>query len=373
MDKDTARPKVIHAIETGEPGGAEAILVQLAISLSDGYEPIGLVMEEGWTSRELTSRGILVECIPLEKSFDLSWVAKAVRFIKENNVELIHSHEFSCNVYLTLAAKIARVPVICTAHGKNYYPERYYRRFAYRRVAAMADSFVAVSQDLKDFIVDAIGIKPKRINVVLNGVNIDQFEQKQYDSEKIRAELSLAENNFVIVVVAALFEMKGHKDLMQALSLLGEQGKSVKLLFVGDGYYRSNLMALSKQLGLDDKINFLGFRSDVAQILAASDLFILPSYSEGLPVSVLEAMAAKVPVIATRVGGLGELINDGVNGYLVEPKAAEQLADKIKYCIDSPASAEAISKAAYTLVNKQFSGEAMLEQYLAIYRKLLGR
>lgn len=365
------RPKVIHAIETAEPGGAEAILVQLADSLRDTYEPMGLVMQEGWTSAELTRRGIQVECIPLEKSFDLFWVLKAVRFIKNNNVRLIHSHEFSCNVYLTMAAKIARVPIICTAHGKNYYPEKYYRRFAYRRVATMADSFIAVSNDLKEFIVDSVGVQPKHIRVVHNGINIDQFERKQYDDKIIRAELSLEPDDFVIVVVAALFEMKGHKDLMQALFLLGTQAKRIKLLFVGDGYYRSTLVALSKQLELDDKIIFLGFRSDVAQILAASDLFILPSYSEGLPVSVLEAMSARVLVITTNVGGLGELIEDGVNGYLVVPNAPEQLANRIRHCMMHADSVDSIRETAYKMVCDRFNGDIMLEQYRAIYQRLL--
>ncbi|MDX2502912.1 MAG: glycosyltransferase [Gammaproteobacteria bacterium] len=371
-EMDRKRPKVIHAIETGEPGGAEAILVQLAESLRDKYEPIGLVMEEGWTSKELRDKGIFVECMPLVKSFDVSWVTNAARFIKENDVALIHSHEFSCNAYLTMAAKVAGVPIICTAHGKNYYPEKFYRRFAYRRVAATADSFIAVSSDLKDFIVDSIGIKPKQIEVILNGIEIQRFEQKQYDRNRIRAELSLSDDNFVIIVVAALFEMKGHKDLLQAIALLGDEANTIKLLFVGDGYYKPDLVKLTEQLTLEDKVRFLGFRSDVAQLLSASDLFILPSYSEGLPVSVLEAMAAKTLVLATHVGGLGELIHDGKNGYLVEPKAAEQLADKIRLCyLENEAAAETMREAAYTLVCERFSSATMLQQYVALYQKLI--
>jgi len=345
--------------------------VQLADSLRDEYEPLGLVMEKGWTSAELEKRNILVECIPLEKSFDVSWVTQAVKFIKKNNVKLIHSHEFSCNAYLTIAAKIARVPIICVAHGKNYYPEKYYRRFAYRRVAAMAEAFVAVSNDLKDFIVDAVAIPPKRIQVIHNGIDIDQFERKQYDSKKIRAELKLQPDDYVIIVVAALFEMKGHKDLLQAMSQCSAHEKQIKLLFVGDGDYRSELVKLTKQLNLENTVVFAGFRSDVAHMLAISDLFILPSYSEGLPVSVLEAMAARVPVIATRVGGLAELIDHGVNGYLVAAKAPQQLADTIKSIIASPVSVDDIREAAYALVCESFGSHAMLEQYRKIYRRLI--
>jgi len=174
-------------------------------------------------------------------------------------------------------------------------------------------------------------------------------------------------------VVAALFEMKGHKDLMQAVYSLGGHAKRIKMLFVGDGDFKPELIEMSKQLGIEDKIDFLGFRSDVARMLAVSDLFILPSYSEGLPVSVLEAMSAKVLVIATNVGGLSELINDGENGYLVEPKAADQLADKIKYCIDNPEFAGSICEAAFVLVCDRFRSETMLKQYLSIYKRLVNK
>jgi len=365
------RPKVLHTIETAEPGGAETILVQIAECLSNRYEPMGLVLSEGWTSNELRKRNITVFHEPLHRSFDLGWVKRLLKIIKDNDIKLIHSHEFTTNAYLTVAARITNIPIICTVHGKNYYPERYYRRLAYRLVAKHADKFVAVSYDLKNYLAYDIGIPEDRIRVVHNGIDVNLFSNDKTGKSDIKSDLAISDSDYVIIVVAALFEMKGHKDLLESIGNLGEDAKDVKVLFVGDGWYKPELIRKTKELGIEDKVEFLGFRNNIAELLSISKLFILPSYSEGLPVSVLEAMSSELPVIATDVGGMREVIKDGENGYLIPPGNPQVLADRVRYCIHNELLAKELSKKGRPFVVDKFSLDTMLGNYESMYENLL--
>ena len=367
------RPRVIHTIETAEPGGAEKILVQVAHGLRDEFEPTGVVLQQGWTSGELEKLDIPVVHFPLVRSFDISWVRRMVRYIREHDISLIHAHEFTSNSYSVIAARITNTPIICTVHGKNYYPDRYYRRFAYRRVAGLADEFIAVSNDLKEFVCGHINIPPARISVVHNGIDTRVFDNRLHDHKAARGKLDIPSSAYVIIVVAALFEMKGHKDLITALAGMAREKPDLFVLFVGDGDYRQELQKLAAESGLREVIRFLGFRSDIPEMLSVSDLFVLPSYSEGLPVSVLEAMAAGVPVIATDVGGLREVVRDGENAYLVPPAVPSVLAGKITFCMSNRTVTKCIADQARKDVVESFDIKTMLSSYRNLYWRLLKR
>jgi glycosyltransferase involved in cell wall biosynthesis len=362
-------PRVIHTIETAEPGGAEKILVQVADGLREEYDPVAVVLQEGWASSEFAKLNIPVTHMPLDRSFDLSWVRRMISFIRENNIKLIHSHEFTTNAYALVAARLAGIPVICTIHGKNYYPDRLYRRIASRMTARYASEFVAVSEDLKNYLVANIGIPGEQITVVHNGIDTCDIDRSRFDRHEIRQQLQIAQDAYVVIVVAALFEMKGHKDLITALLEPVIDSEKLCVLFVGDGDYRAALERQVSECNLVDKVRFLGFRSDIPALLAVSDLFILPSYSEGLPVSVLEAMSAELPVIATDVGGLKEIIRDGDNAYLVPAANPQHLANKIGYCMDNRAVAAQVASQGRRDVTRRFSMDAMLGAYRGLYQR----
>ncbi len=332
---------------------------------------MGVMLQQGWTSAELERLDIPVAHLPLARSFDISWVRRMAAYIRKNDIKLIHAHEFSSNCYSLLAARLTGTPIICTAHGKNYYPDRYYRRFAYRRVASYADEFVAVSHDLKDFIIREVGIAPSRIRVVHNGIDTGVFNRQCHDRSATRKMLGIEPAAYVIIVVAALFEMKGHKELINALASLESGKENLCVLFVGDGNYRQELQRQAADCALEGVIRFLGFRSDIPSLLTASDLFVLPSYSEGLPVSVLEAMAAGVPVIVTDVGGLKEVVRDGENALLVPPRSSSELTDKIAYCMGKGLALESMTARAREDVVRSFGLDAMLTSYRNLYSRLL--
>ncbi len=363
---------VLHMMEGGEPGGAETVLVEIAANLGDGYTSHGLMLEAGWASHALTERGIPVEVLPLVRAFDFGWPRRLARLIRERNIHLIQSHEFTTNCYATAAARLAGIPIVCTVHGKNYYPERLYRRAATRWTAKNAGAFVAVSHDLSGFLTARVGIPEARIHTIHNGADLARFASPAKRRSAVRKELGIKGDRFVCITVAALFEVKAHEVLLEAAAQMIQSHPHATFLLVGEGPLEAHLRARAHQLGVADHVVFAGFRSDIPDLLAAADLFVLPSHSEGLPVSVIEAAAAGLPVVATRVGGLAEVVEDGLSGTLVPAGAADALAHAIGCMAADPERTRHMAGAGQRVVRERFGMERMITAYTRLYTGLLG-
>lgn len=364
-------PKILHLIETTEPGGAETVFAELASCRDDQFHSVGGVLASGWASQALGARGTSVHYFPLDRSFDIFWIGKLVSFIRREQIDLIHAHEFTMNCYASLAAQRAGVPIVCTVHGKNYYSDRLYRRAAYRWVARRAGAFVAVSADLKTFLMQRVGIAGEQISVVHNGIDTRRFKTSAEQRITSRRRLECDANAFVVLVVAALFAVKGHDELLRAMPSLIHRRPDTLLLLAGEGPMEPTLRSLARELGIEQHVRFLGFRSDVPDLLAAADAFVLPSHSEGLPICIIEAMAADVPVIATAVGGVPEIIRDEENGLLVPDRSPDRLACAILRVATEPDLAPQLCRLAQRTVSNEFSFTRMVDAYHGIYRGLL--
>lgn len=360
-------------IETVEPGGAETVLVELAAGLREDFDGIGCVLKPGWTSQALIARGIDVEYLPLKRSFDIGWTMRLRKLITARGIHLIHAHEFTMNCYATAAAKMANIPIICTVHGKNYYPDRYYRRAAYRWVARNADAFVAVSDDLRRFLTGTIGVMPDRIRVIHNGVQVRMPVKVPTDQAQSRQALGLSGDVVVCTTVAALFEVKGYPDLIAAAKRVIANRPDVVFLVVGEGQLERELKQMVDRLQLRDRVRFLGFRNDVPELLLASDIFILPSYSEGMPLAVLEAMSSGLPVIGTMVGGMPQVVDDGNTGILVEAGKVDDLASTILALARDPERRTRLGQMGRQRVEALFSHRTMFANYKKLYHEVLWR
>lgn len=362
--------RVLHMMEGPDPGGAETVLVELATHLGDGFESEGLVLVPGWIHSTLSERAIPTHTLPLERSFDLSWPVRLAKLIRARGIDLIQSHEFTTNCYATLAARLARVPIVCTVHGKSYYPARYYRRTAYRWVARNAAAFVAVSEDLARFLNQRLGIPERRLRVILNGVDLTRFGSVPDGRAAARAALAIPADGFVALTVAALFEVKAHADLIDAAAIVLRAHPGTLFLFAGEGPLEGALKARAERLGVAKRVRFLGFRRDVPELLAASDVFVLPSHSEGLPVSVIEASAAGLPVVATAVGGTGEVVEHDRTGLLVPARDPERLAAAIGRLAADPVAGRRLGAAGRERARGRFGLERMLADYRRLYAQL---
>jgi glycosyltransferase involved in cell wall biosynthesis len=265
------------------------------------------------------------------------------------------------------AARTAGVPVIVrTEHlpqvitDPNEWDE-------YHALISSVDRFICVSEDAQAGFLRA-GVPPLKLSVVRNGI---PHHVPQRHREAVRDALGLGARTRVVLTVGRLTEQKGHRTLCRAIPSIVEAEPDVKFLWAGDGPLEGELRALLRRLGVERYVTFLGQRGDVPDLLAAADLFVLPSLFEGLPLAVLEAMAVGLPVVATWIGGTGEAIEHGVTGHLVTPGDASGLAGAIADLLRHPARARAWGRAGRTRFEHEFHASRMARETSSIYNQLL--
>ena len=357
---------VLHLCESSETGGAESVLIRLVEGLDKNrYRSMVCLLSDGWLKDELEKRRIETVVIPQPHSFDVRWLFRAYRLLKDHRIHVMHSHEFATNVYASFLSWITGVPVVATAHGKNYYGDRWRRRAAYR-FAARHSTMVAVSNDLKRFLTESIGIPPGDICVVHNGIDLHQYSANEANSA-MRAELGVGSDQRVIGTVGNLFAVKGHTYLLKACKAVASSYPNILVLIAGEGDQLGRLQKEAADLGIAANVRFLGFRDDVPALLHAMDIFVLPSLSEGLPLSILEALALGKPVVATNVGGIPEVVQNGLTGFLVPPRSPEALAEKILLLLRHPVTASDLGRAGRSRVEDAFSIKKMIQEYQCLY------
>ena len=222
----------------------------------------------------------------LRSGFDGSFATlrTLVKLIHEKQVMLLHAHEFYMNTIGLAASRLTGIPLVATVHGRNYYPHRLRRRIAYRLVARFADQMVTVSEDVRDFLAQQVGIPLDRMRIVPNGVPAHQ-EPSHERLSTLRKSLDLDQHTRVVSTVGSLYQVKGHTYLIEAVSTVVRRCPDVVFLIVGRGGLREELEAQATRLGVASYIRFLGHRDDVRDLLGVSDVFVLPSLSEGMPMT----------------------------------------------------------------------------------------
>lgn len=296
---------------------------------------------------------------------DWRWALRFRRLLDEEHVDLIHAHEFDANVQGAIVAALTGIPLIATVHGKNYFWERLRRRLAYRWVSRRA-TMVAVSENLKEFIVERVGTSPDRVKVLYNGVDtLPQYDRTEV--AKCRAELGLPESHQIVGVVGNLYPVKGHQCLIEGIPLVLEKCPNTSFVFAGRGQLEGELRAQARQLGVEERVCFLGLRQDIPRILAMLDVFVLPSLSEGLSMAILEAMIAEKPVVATTVGGNPELVLDGETGFLVPPRDSRMLAAKLVTLLIDRQLAAQFAERGKRRAEAKFGLRIMVSSYQSLY------
>ena len=348
------------------PGGAERVVSNLAAALdSDSFRPLVCLFRPGWLKDQCDRHGIPTYVIPNKGILDLSWLLSFFRLIKEERVSIIHAHEFDAIVHGTMAAFFARVPVVATMHGKNYFWEKAGRRTAYRLVSRYA-KMVAVSQDLKEFVIERVGIPSERIRVIYNGIDQHPLVHAS-DVKQCLNELELTDDQQVVGAVGSLYPVKGHRYLLEAIPSVVEQCPQARFVIVGRGDQEKVLIEQVKRLGIGKYVRFLGLRQDIPRLLSIMDVFVLPSLSEGLSVATLEAMAAGKPVIATRVGGNPELVLQDETGLLVPSQDAQALATNITRILQDREFARHLGTNGLKRVQAFFDMQTMAANYQHLY------
>lgn len=370
MKNSSGCPTILLLTTSYGPGGAERMVASLSAMLKqDGYRAIVGISRGGWLQDECKRLNVEVCIIPLAGPLHLQWFRACRQLVRDENISLIHAHEFSAIVYGWIIARLAGLPFVGTIHGKNYFWEKLRRRLAYRLIARFG-KLVAVSEDLRRFVMDTVGLSCEQVSLIYNGVQQGSLPSEM-DVTRCRAELGLKDGSLVIGAVGSLYPVKGHQYLLDAMPVVLEHHPDATLLLAGGGQLEGSLKEQAEQLGIERQVRFLGVRQDIPALLALMDIFVLPSLSEGLSLALLEAMLAGKPIVATRVGGNAELVVEGATGTLVPSKDPQSLAAALCALLGNRAMREEFGRNAACRVRKRFSAQQMAERYRYIYDGLL--
>jgi glycosyltransferase involved in cell wall biosynthesis len=309
---------VLHVIGTLAPGGAERNLLYLAPWMARSSLRYGIccLMQKGKLAGDVEALGLPVFELGYRKRNALETILKLRRLLAARHVRVIHTHLFECGVLGRIAAWLAGTPIRVThEHGKTVWKKWHHRLFERLAIGA-TDLRIAVSEDIRDRRVRQEGTPAAKIAVVGNAVEPSQFEVPGPVRRAKRQELGV-EGCFVIGTVGRLVEAKAYDLLLEIAREVCDARPEVRFLVVGEGDLGRRLRAMRDSLGLAERVIFLGMRSDIAELLSAMDLYVITSRREGLPISLIEAMMASKPIVATAVGGIGETIASGTDGILV--------------------------------------------------------
>ena len=288
-------------------------------------------------------------------------------------IDILHVHHVPLWQCIWPAVRIARIPVVVlTEHAKYSISRSEKLQEGVRRAAQLVDCFTAVSEDLRNYFVKEIGVQEKSITVIPNGTDTSRFAPGPRN-QVLEYFLPDQFDGKVLLSVGRLTEAKDQFTLLSAMEILKEQGRNVHLILIGDGEMREQLEREIVQKKLTNCIHMTGSRSDVDQFLPGVDAFVLSSKREGFPMSILEAMAAGLPVIATKVGGIPEVIQDGKNGILVPSQDPASLANAICRVLDDSEYAGNLGQEARLTIEKNYSLKTITDAYTKLYLSLIKR
>ena len=336
-----------------------------------GYRVI-LACQPG-TYLERGAREHSLEVFPLDMTRFLPALVKLSLFLKREKVDLINAHGYRDHLLSVLAGRVAGVKIIIrTKHNHVPLKGGVFSRFIYGR---LTDRIIAISGHIKEVMINS-GIEPPHITTIYTSVDLDYFSP-QPKNEQLLKEFGLAPDCPVIGTVARLSDRKGMPFLLDALKILADGGKRFSCLIVGGGGSSSEekielLKHKAASLGLTPYLVFTGLRSDIPAILSLFDLFVLPSLQEGLGRSLVEAMAAGKPVVASKVGGIPEAVEEGKTGILVPPRDVPALAGALASLLDNPLKARDMGRLGRERAVKVFDEERMADSICSLYRELLG-
>ncbi|MDX2029385.1 MAG: glycosyltransferase [Blastocatellia bacterium] len=367
--------RILHVLDSLAVGGMERVVIDVANLLDPArFEQVVCCLSRRGEAAHLLRPH--VRCLDLGKGnrADYLMPKKIMDAIRRERPDIVHSQSWS-GVDAAIATRLMRGPrLIHSEHGRNLphiHAEPWKRRVARRALYHLADAVFAVSAELRDYYCRETGFPRERMRVIPNGVDLRRLVAE--DGAAVRRELRLGAEDFVLGTVARLDATKDTMTLVRGFARLHldrRRPANLKLLVVGDGERRADLERFVVDHELTAAVRFTGVRHDVPRLLAAMDLFALSSLTEGLPITVLEAMGAGLPVLATRVGALPELVAEGETGFLVPPAQAESFAEKIAMLYDAPALARRLGAAGRRMAEREHGIDRMLDRYADLYLRV---
>jgi glycosyltransferase involved in cell wall biosynthesis len=366
--------RVAVVIDSLKVGGAQRLIAAYAASAAAyGLDPVIITLREGgapFILESIRAAGVRVIPLPSPSLFNRQRWQRLVEILQEDQVDLVQSHLIYSNILGSLAAHRAGIPVIATLHSttvRGDWKSRILKRMENYCLRSYATRILAVGKMIADFNQGNYG--DRTIDVIPNGIprpNLPEFQ----DRERLRKEIMGNHSGSLIITVGRFSRAKGYEDMIDAFHLLSQRAHKPKLLMVGAGSHVQSIREQIEDLKLNQSVILAGEREDVHHLLALSDVYASSSHREGLPLAVLEAMMVGLPVVATSVGDIPNVVTEET-GVVVPPHRPELLAAALEDLLENPEKRRAMGKAAHRRAMDEYSVDAWMKRHLDLYRDVL--
>jgi glycosyltransferase involved in cell wall biosynthesis len=358
----------LHTEWSGGWGGQEMRIVAESVALrARGHKMAIACQPDSEILRQAKAESLPTIPMRIRKGLDVAGIAHCIQAIRAQGINIVHTHSSPDAWTCGIAARLAGVPVVRSRHLSTPVKPGWSTRLVYGR---LADRVITSGQAIRDHLIQMNALNAGRIVSIPAGIDVQRFAPVA-ESHAVRRELGFADADFVVGIVAVLRSWKGHADLVDAVHRLAAENVPAKLLIVGAGPQEDALRRKVGQLGMDNRVLMTGYRTDVPRLIGAMDCSVLPSTrNEATSQALPQAMAMKVPVIATAVGGLPEVVIHQQTGLLIAPGDPDALCGALLWVHQHPAAAKQMAERGCAHVHANFTVERMVDQTEAVYRDL---
>lgn len=366
---------VLHCLESFRIGGTETQAVRLITNLDREKYNVHVAVRsgEGPLISLVESHGIPITEFPIKSFRSLRFIKQVRRlagYLMENKIHILHCHDYPTNILGLAAGTWARTPIRISSRremGTRTFKEKVLQRLVW----AGAHKIIVNSKAVKDLIIHKEFVPADRVEVIYNCIEADKVVTDSEEIARKRSDLALKDYGPLIGSVANFYDWKDHESLLKAISFLVSKFPLLRLVLIGDGPERENILNLALQLGIREHVVMLGQRLDIYEIVGMLDVAVLSSITEGFSNAILEYMAAGRPIVATRTGGNVDAIDDGINGFLVPVKSPDRLSACIRELLLNRELADKLGIAAKKKVISKFTLNALVNRTQEIYASLL--
>lgn len=368
--------RVLYLTTNSKMGGTERVIFNLARHFHgrDYAVHVATLMGPGTLQELLAAEGVPATHLEMRSKIDVPVILRLRRLLREFEPDLFCTYLFHANHLGRIVARLSGFSRIITVQESADLWRRWHHNIPDRATAGLVSQFIANSEAVKTRFCAFARVGPERVRVIHNGIDLAPYRDPDPATRaEARAELGLAEGEVAFITVAHVFAYKGYFELVAAAEEVARQHPEARWLFVGSGRADEAVRDRIRAAGLENRVRMLGIRTDVPRLLQAADGFVLPSHWEGCPLSLLEAMAAGLPVIASRVGGIPELVTEGETGLLTPPGEAGPLADAMAGLVEDGNTRASLGARGRERALAEFGLETQLERTRDVYEEVLSR
>lgn len=369
-----AKTTILQLLHSMSVGGAEVLAARLARQLSDRYRFVFACLDNvGELGEQLIGEGFPLTVLNRGDGIDWGCSRRLRKLLKDESVDLIHAHQYTPFCYGAMSRFPGlKCPMLFTEHGRFHpdYPRR--KRMIFNRMFLRRDDrVVAVGEAVRQALINNEGISARRVEVIYNGIDLERFGGLDNDARRrTRQELGLDDDEFVAVIVGRLDYLKDHVTAVRTAERLAREGGRFRMLFVGEGPERPKIEQAIAERGLTEQVRLLGTRHDVPQIFNASDVCLLTSISEGIPLTLIEGMAAGLPVVSTDVGGVAEVVQDNETGLLASSGDDDALATLLNRLRNDTPQRQRMGQAGRDRAHDLFAEPMMHDRYCVHFEEM---